>query len=133
MRKCYRYLAAWLMAGLFSIAAYAQTVTVSGTVRNSSTQENVPAVSVRVKGTTQGTFTNSNGEFSVNVAKLPVVLVFTSVGFTDQEVTVSDASKPVAVDFVVNNTLGQEVVVSATRTPTFSQWHQQHILSRNKW
>ena len=118
MRKCYRYLAAWLMAGLFSVAAYAQTVTVSGTVRNSSTQENVPAVSVRVKGTTQGTFTNSNGEFSLKVASLPVVLVFTSIGFTEQEITVTDASKPVTLDFAVNNTLGQEVVVSATRTPT---------------
>jgi outer membrane receptor protein involved in Fe transport len=117
MRKSYRYLAAWLMAGLFSIAAYAQTVTVSGTVRNNSTKEAVPAVSVRVKGTSQGTFTNSNGEFTLNVAKLPVVLVFTSIGYADQEVTVSDATQPVSVDFVVNDALGQEVVVSATRAP----------------
>jgi hypothetical protein len=117
MRKSYRYLAAWLMAGLFSIAAYAQTVTVSGTVRNSTTKESVPAVSVRVKGTTAGTFTNSDGAFTLNVAKLPVVLVFTSVGYADQEITVSDASKPVTIDFTVNNALGQEVVVSATRAP----------------
>lgn len=117
MRKSYRYLAAWLMAGLFSIAAYAQTVTVSGTVRNNSTKEAVPAVSVRVKGTSQGTFTNSNGEFTLNVAKLPVVLVFTSIGYSDQEVTVTDAAQPISVDFVVNDALGQEVVVSATRAP----------------
>lgn len=118
MRKSYRYLASSLMAVLFSIAAYAQTVTVSGSVRNSSSKETVPAVSVSVKGTTKGTYTNSDGEFSINVPKLPVVLVFSSIGYEDQEITVSDASKPVSVDFKVSSSLGQEVVVSATRTPT---------------
>lgn len=118
MRKSYRYLASSLMAVLFSIAAYAQTVTINGTVRNSSSKESVPAVSVSVKGTTKGTYTNSDGEFSISVAKLPVVLVFSSIGYEDQEITVSDASKAVAVDFKVSTALGQEVVVSATRTPT---------------
>lgn len=118
MRKSYRYLASSLMAVLFSIAAYAQTVTINGTVRNSSSKELVPAVSVSVKGTTKGTYTNSDGEFSISVAKLPVVLVFSSIGYEDQEITVSDASKAVSVDFKVSTALGQEVVVSATRTPT---------------
>ena len=54
MRKSYRYLAAWLVAGLCSVAAWGQTVTVSGTVRNSITKEGVPAVSVIVKGTDKG-------------------------------------------------------------------------------
>jgi len=119
MRKSYRYLAVWLMAGLFSITAYGQTVTVSGTVRNNNSKEGVAAVSVIVKGTSQGTYTNSNGEFSINVAKLPVVLVFSSAGgYDSQEVTVSDASKSIEVDLVVNNTPGQEVVVAANRVPT---------------
>lgn len=106
------------MAVLLSIAAEAQTVTITGTVRNESSKEAVPAVSIRVKGTNQGTFTNSDGEFSISVDKLPVTLVFTSIGYLDQEVSVSDASKPVSVDFKVNNQLGQEVVVAANRTPT---------------
>ncbi len=119
MRKCYRYLAAWLIAGLFSVAAYGQTVTISGTVRNNTSKETVSAVSVIVKGTSQGTYTNSDGEFSINVAKLPVVLVFTSAGGYDmQELTVSDVSKPIEVNLVVNTALGQEVVVAATRVPT---------------
>ena len=118
MRKSYRFLTAWLIAGLFSLSANAQSVTVSGTVGNSISKENVPAVSVLIKGTNQGTYTNSRGEFSIKVAKLPVVLVFSSVGYYSQEVTVSDASNPVTVDFVVNNELGQDVVVAATKTPT---------------
>ncbi len=41
MRKSYRYLAAWLMAVLFSIAANAQSVTISGTVRNGNSKEGI--------------------------------------------------------------------------------------------
>jgi len=118
MRKSYCFLAAWLIAVLFSIAANAQTVTVSGTVRNSSTKESIIAVSVVEKVTGLGTFTNSDGEFTLKVSKLPVVLVFSSEGggYEKQEVTVSDASKPVEVDLKVSDVMGQEVVVAAIRT-----------------
>jgi outer membrane receptor protein involved in Fe transport len=118
MRKSYRFLAASLIASLCSLVTLAQTITVTGNVRNSSSKEVVPAVSVIVKGTNLGTYTNSNGEFSIKVAKLPVVLVFTSVNYDTYEVTVSDASAKISVDFKPNTTLGTEVVVAATRTPT---------------
>ncbi len=117
MRKSFSFLAAWLMACLFSVPAFAQTITITGTVKNSTSKENVPAVSVYVKGTSHGTFTNSDGEFSLKVDKLPVVLEFSSIGFETKEVTVTDASKPISVDFVVSAALGQEVVVAASRLP----------------
>lgn len=119
MRKSYRYLAAWLMAVLFSIAANAQTVTVSGTVRNGTTKEGIVAVTVAVKGSSVATFSNPDGEFSLKVAKLPVVLVFTSTGGYDaQELTVSDPNQQINIDLKVNSVMGQEVVVSANRVPT---------------
>ncbi|MDZ4807792.1 MAG: carboxypeptidase-like regulatory domain-containing protein [Bacteroidota bacterium] len=119
MRKSYRYLATWLMAVLLTIAANAQTVTVSGTVRNGTSKEGVIAVTVAVKGTSQGTYTDPNGEFSIKVSKLPVVLIFTSTGGYDaQEVTVSDAAQPVNVELKVNTVMGQEVIVAANRVPT---------------
>ncbi|MET0394036.1 MAG: TonB-dependent receptor [Chitinophagaceae bacterium] len=117
MRKSYRFLAVYLMTSLLSIAAVAQVV-VSGKVRNSASKEAVPAVSVVEKGTGLGTYTNSDGDFSLTVAKLPVTLVFTSVGYDTYEVTVSDASAKIEVDFKPVTTLGQEVVVAATRAPT---------------
>ncbi|HYC40205.1 MAG TPA: TonB-dependent receptor [Chitinophagaceae bacterium] len=117
MRKSYRYLASWLMAGLFSITAYAQTITISGTVRNNDTQENLPGVSVTVKGTSQGTTTNANGEFTLKVSQLPVVLVFSSVGYAEQEVTVSSATTPVSVNMAVSSIMGEEIVMAASRTP----------------
>lgn len=117
MRKSCRYLAIYVLFSLFSIAAIAQAV-VSGTVRNSSSKDVVPAVSVIIKETNQGTYTNSNGEFSINVSKLPVTLVFSSVGYDTYEVSVTDASQKVEIEFKPSSTLGQEVVVAATRAPT---------------
>jgi outer membrane receptor protein involved in Fe transport len=117
MRKSSRYLALLLMAGMFSIAALAQNVTISGTVQNSSTKESVPLVSVTVKGTNQGTYTDDKGNFKITLAKLPVTLVFSSVGYEDKEVSVTTASADITVDFVPATALGQEVVVAATRTP----------------
>jgi outer membrane receptor protein involved in Fe transport len=116
MRKGYRFLAALLMALFTTIAASAQTITITGTVHNSTTNEKVPAVSVAVKGTTRGTFTNSDGEFTLTVPKFPVVLVFSSIGYDDQEITVSNASQKIDIAFVPNVTLGQAVVFSASRT-----------------
>ena len=119
MRKSYRFLAASVVASLFSIAVFAQSITISGNVRNSSSKEVVPAVSVVVKGTSVGTYTNSNGEFTIKVTKLPVVLVFSSAGgYDNSEVTVNDASAKIDVDLKPNSTMGQEVVVATTRTPT---------------
>lgn len=116
MRKSACLLVVMIAACLFSLTTFAQT-SVSGTVKNNTTGEVVPAVSVTVKGTTQGTFTDQDGNFTLKVAKLPVTLVFSSVGYDSYETTVSSAAAPVEVSFKPNPLMGQEVVVSANRTP----------------
>jgi len=117
MRKSYNFLASSFAVLLISFSAYAQQVTVKGSVRNQASKETVPAVSVVVKGTSQGTYTNADGQFTLSVAKLPVTLVFSSIGYVDQEVSVN-SNADLSIELKVNESLGQEVVVSATRTPT---------------
>ena len=75
-----------MLACLLSITAIAQNVTITGNIKNSSTKENVTAVSITVKGTSKGAFTDDNGNFRVSVAKLPVTLVISSVGFENKEI-----------------------------------------------
>jgi hypothetical protein len=116
MRKSYLYFVAWLIASAFSVSAFAQNVTLTGSIKNNATKETLPAVSVVVKGTSQGTFTDSKGDFRLSVAKLPVTLVISSVGFEDKEISVTDAIG-IDVELTPAATLGQEVVVAATRTP----------------
>jgi len=118
MSKSLRFTAACLITALFSLQALAQTVTISGTVRNSTSKEGVPAVSIVIKGTSTGTYTDDKGAFSFSSsAKLPLTLVFTSVGFELKEVEVSNATSALEIDLVSVSTLGQEVVVAANRTP----------------
>jgi hypothetical protein len=118
MSKSLRFTAACLITALFSLQALAQTVTISGTVRNSTSKEGVPAVSIVIKGTSTGTYTDDKGAFSISTsAKLPFILVLSSVGFESKEVEVGNASTALEIDLVSISTLGQEVVVAANRTP----------------
>lgn len=117
MRKSLRYCFALLLLITSSFASFAQSVSLSGTVKNGTTQEKIPAVSVSLKNGTTGTFTDQDGHFKLSVPGLPVVLVFTSVGFETQEVNVTSATQSIDVTLSTASSLGQEVVVSATRTP----------------
>ena len=118
MRRITSYLVALLAGNLLALAAMAQTVTITGNVKNSTNNEAATAVSVTVKGGEQGTFTDDKGNFSLTVKKLPVTLIISSIGFELQEVTVSNAGSPVHIDFKPAATLGQDIVVSATKVAT---------------
>ena len=117
MRKITSRLVAFVLANIFSIVAFAQNAVITGNVKNSATSESAAAVSVTIKGTDTGTFTDDKGNFTITAKSLPVTLVVTSVGYESQEITVSNASDKINVSFIPSNSLGQEVVVSASRVP----------------
>jgi outer membrane receptor protein involved in Fe transport len=104
---------------LFSLFAFPQSsVTITGNVSNANGNDRVPAVSVTVKGSSAGTFTDDRGNFRLTtVQSLPLVLVFSSIGFELQEVSVSSASQPLHISLKPASTLGTEVVVAASRVP----------------
>ena len=76
--------------------AQAQDITVSGTVTSADDGLPLPGVSVVVKGTVQGTSTDLDGNYSITV-RTGQVLLFTSIGFKDQEFTVSGGGRINAV------------------------------------
>ncbi len=53
----------------------------------------MPGVNVQVKGTTSGTITNIDGDFSISVPNTKSVLVFTFIGYVKQEVAVGNQTK----------------------------------------
>ena len=116
MRK-FKTLSMLFCATIFAFVASAQqSVSVSGNVKNSKSKEVVSAVSVTIKGTTLGTFTDDKGIFKITTTqKLPFILVFSSVGFADKEVSVSTNNQVVNVDFDTKFSVGEEVVVAASR------------------
>ncbi|MEZ2334206.1 SusC/RagA family TonB-linked outer membrane protein [Mucilaginibacter sp. RCC_168] len=73
---------------LLSLQAMAQQK-ISGKVTSASDNSPLPAVSIRIKGTSVGTVTDANGNFSVSAPNANAVLVFTYTGFAAQEVSVA--------------------------------------------
>jgi len=76
-----------IVCTLFTFFAFAQTA-VTGTVK-SSKGEGLSGVSIKRKGSTTGTTTGQDGRYSINVPGNGV-LIFSYVGFEDQEVPVSN-------------------------------------------
>lgn len=71
-----------LLLLFFSITwqVWAQTEPITGVVKERSTGQTLPGVSVSIKGTTQGVVTDANGRFKIN-AKKDQTLVFSFIGF----------------------------------------------------
>lgn len=72
---------------LCSISAFAQTIAISGTVKDDTGMEGLPGVSVYEKGTSNGTITNAEGRYRITVAN-GATLVFSSIGYVTQEIKV---------------------------------------------
>ena len=99
----------------------AQNVIVSGNVKSSAGGEALGSVSVTMKGNSIGTFTDNKGNFRLSLpsnTKFPITLSFSSIGFSLSEINVGSAGEMKAVSLNPASTLGAEVVVSATKTPT---------------
>ncbi|MCC5938517.1 MAG: SusC/RagA family TonB-linked outer membrane protein [Lunatimonas sp.] len=92
--------------------SYAQSRRISGKVTSKEETMGIPGVNVLIKGTQVGTATNIDGDFSLDVPDNNTVLIFSYIGFQNQEVTVGNRSV-INVELVQDEgTLG-EVVVTA--------------------
>jgi outer membrane receptor protein involved in Fe transport len=105
---------------LISTAIFAQTSSISGKVRNNS-GVSLSRLSVQIKGTTTGTTTDDNGNFTLAIpstVKYPFTLVVTGVGAVSQEIVVKSPSDVLEIEVMSTSSLSDEIVVSATRTQT---------------
>ncbi|MBB5285147.1 TonB-linked SusC/RagA family outer membrane protein [Rhabdobacter roseus] len=87
---------------LSAVLAQAQERRVTGQITTSSENQGLPGANVQVKGTTIGTVTDADGNYSLTVPGNNAVLVFSSIGFMKQEVTVGSQS-------VINISLSDDV------------------------
>jgi TonB-linked SusC/RagA family outer membrane protein len=101
-RSLYGLMCLMLMSSVFSYGSTAQDRTITGTITSSEDNSGLPGVNVIVKGTSTGTVTDIEGNYSLDVPAGGVALVFSSVGFVTQEVMIGDQS-------VINLTLQADV------------------------
>ncbi|MTI39031.1 SusC/RagA family TonB-linked outer membrane protein [Fulvivirga lutimaris] len=87
----------------------AQELNVTGKVTDNTTGDPVAGVNVVIKGTSQGTITDIDGNYSISVNS-GATLLFSFIGFLTEEVVVSSATLNVAMSEDVTSL--EEVVIS---------------------
>ncbi|MEM9673114.1 MAG: TonB-dependent receptor [Bacteroidota bacterium] len=74
------------------VVEVAPPIQVSGKVSSSTDGEGLPGVNILVKGSSVGTITDVDGNYSLNVPDDNDILVFSSIGFLTQEVPINGQS-----------------------------------------
>ncbi len=113
MKKNYKVFRMMLMLALVlcTSMAYAQDQTISGKITDGSDGSGLPGVNILAKGTTVGTVTDVEGNYSLSVPEGTETLVISSVGYLSQELTIAGKS---VIDLALSadvTTLDELVVV----------------------
>jgi TonB-linked SusC/RagA family outer membrane protein len=100
----------WAMLTIGLGSAFAQTErTVTGVVKD-DTGETLPSATVVIKGTTKGTVTDFDGNYSLVVPSSETILVYSFTGMEGKEVKVGNQT---VIDVVLGSTLLNQVVVTS--------------------
>ena len=105
-----KILAALVISAFAGLGLQAQNRTVSGMVLDAQGLA-VPGVGVVLEGTSTGTMTGADGSYSLRVPSREVVLVFSSLGYVTQNVTVGAQQDRVNVTLLEDNMTLEETVV----------------------
>ncbi len=113
MKKNYKVFRMMLMLALVlcTSMAYAQDRTISGKITDSSDGSGLPGVNILAKGTTAGTVTDVEGNYSLSVPDNTETLVISSVGYLSEEVDIAGKSVINLALFADVKTLEELVVV----------------------
>ncbi len=97
---------------LLPVLGFSQIRTVRGKITAANDGTALPGVSVIVKGTTAGSTSNSDGQYSLNVPEGKETLVFSFIGYASQEVSINNQE---VIDLAMTEdvTSLSEVVVTA--------------------
>jgi TonB-dependent starch-binding outer membrane protein SusC len=105
-----------LLLAVWYVFTTAQAQEITGRVVNKKSLEGLPAVTISVKGTTMHTVSDSAGHYAIRIpAKDRIVLVFTYVGYTTQEVNAGGRSV-IDVQLEQGNSALDDVVVVGYQT-----------------
>ncbi len=113
MKLKFSALRATLAAALLMVGMGLEARTISGTVTD-PTGETIISASVVVKGTTVGTVTDFDGNYTLNVPDDATTLVFSYIGYKTQEIAIS--GDVINVTLKEDNEVLEEVVVTGYGT-----------------
>lgn len=100
----------FFVASMCWLTSDAQTIKITGTVSSSDDGSTLPGVSVKIKGTTRGTITDTEGKFNINSTP-GEILVFSFIGYLEREIKVTDSQALKVQLTAISNKLTEVVVV----------------------
>ncbi len=109
MRKPTLLLVAVMLLGLLQAAA--QTKKISGRITSTKDGSPLPGVSVMAKGASEGTITENDGTYQLQVPQNTSVIIFSSVGYLTKEVEIAGPLVNVSLDDATAQSLDEVVVV----------------------
>ncbi|MEZ4788278.1 MAG: carboxypeptidase-like regulatory domain-containing protein [Flavobacterium haoranii] len=98
-----------LLLLILPISMFAQN-TLKGVVLDSGSQQPLPGVNIVIKGTSNGTTTDFDGNFSLEKVKQNDVIVFSYLGYKENTVTYT-GQKNISVSLTEDSQQLQDVVV----------------------
>ena len=98
------------LALLLSVQFAVAQRTITGTVNDADTNEPLIGANVLVAGTSTGTITDFNGDFSLEVADDATTLNISYTGYTDQEVSIAGGISNISVALASGELLDEVVV-----------------------
>ena len=110
LRSC--FLVTFLLFLSIGYALPPEGITIKGRIMDEILKEPIPGANVKVKGTTLGTITDFNGNFSLVVPNKSSVLVVSFIGYVTQEIVVGN-QKTINVNLKEDAQSLDEVVVIA--------------------
>lgn len=112
MNNILRSLLILIGLALYSSSVDAQTRQVTGKVLDDA-KVGIPGASVVLKGTTTGTNTNAEGDFSLSIPTGQQTLTISSIGFTTKDVNVTASASNLTISLAADTKNLSEVVVTA--------------------
>jgi TonB-dependent starch-binding outer membrane protein SusC len=85
-------------------------INITGSIKAVNETEGLPGVSIVIKGTSLGTITDIDGNYSISVPSSETVLVFSYIGYKTEEVIVG-SQVVINLDMVTEGSILDEVVV----------------------
>lgn len=108
--KAIKYMLVFAFCVVLNTSLFAQQSAITGTIKDAETGQPLPGVTVLVKGTTNGTTTDFDGNYEIS-ATSDDTIIFTYIGYVRQEIKINGSST-IDLSMTVDNQLLDEVVVT---------------------
>ena len=107
----------FLFSVLFAVQSFGQNITIEGTVKEKATGDLLPGVNVIVEGTSIGSVTDIDGNYTIDVPTENSVLQFSFIGMAEQSIIVGNKTT-INVEMLEDSELLENVIVVAYGTTT---------------